>query len=98
MSIDVEKGQLLKPSRISTVDEEARAHPRLEVAGGEIVAIEIEHPLRRAPPGETIGQTMHQAIIEREHKRRVDGVRRLYRCGVRHPDILCSLSGHGWTV
>jgi hypothetical protein len=65
MSVDVEKGQLLAPSRIGTVDEEARAHHRLEVAKGEIVAVEIEQPLRRTTPGKAIGETMHQAVVER---------------------------------
>src|SRR5512144_2566116 len=98
MPVDVEKGQLLEPCRIGTVDEEARAHPRLELAGGEIVAVEIEEPLRRTTPGEAIGETMHQAVVEGEHERCVDGVRRLDRCGVRRPASPCLHSGHGWTV
>jgi hypothetical protein len=98
MSIDVEKGKLLEPSPIGPVDEEARAHPRLEMAGGEVVAVEIEQPLRRTTPGEAIGEAMNQAVVEGEHERRVDRVRRLDRRGVRRPDIPCLHSRHGSTV
>jgi hypothetical protein len=98
MSVDIEKGQLLEPSPISPVDEEACANPRLEMAGGKVVTVEIEQPLRRTTPGEAVGEAMHQAVVEGEHERRVDRVRRLDRCGVRYTDISCLLSGHGWTV
>jgi hypothetical protein len=98
MSIDVEKGKLLEPSLIGTVDKEAGANPRLEMAGREVVAVEIEQPLRGTTPGEAVGETMHQAVVEGEHERRVDGVRRLDRCGVRRPDIPCLHSRHGSAV
>jgi hypothetical protein len=98
MSIDVEKGKLLEPSPIGPVDEEARAHPRLETAGGEVVAVEIEQPLGWTTPGEAIGETMDLAVVEGEHERRVDRVRRLDRGGVGRPDVPCLLSGHGGTV
>jgi len=97
MAIDVQKGQLLEPFPIGPVDEEAGAHAGLEMAGGEVAAVEIEHTLRGATPGEAIGETMHQAVVDGEHEGRVDGVRRLDR-GVRRPHICCLLSGHGWTA
>ena len=98
MSIDVEKGQLLEPSRIGPVDKESGANPRLQMARREVVAVEIEQPLRRTTPDEAVGETMHQAVVEGEHERRVDGVRRLDRRGVRRPDIPCLHSRHGSTV
>ncbi len=98
MSIDVAKGKLLEPSPIGPVDEEARAHPRLETAGGEVVAVEIEQPLGWTTPGEAIGETMDLAVVEGEHERRVDRVRRLDRRSVRRPDIPCLHSRHGSTI
>src|SRR5262245_14608107 len=98
ISINVEKGKLLEPSRISPVDEEAGANPCLQMAGGEVVTVEIEQPLRGTAPSETIGEAMDQAVVEGEHERRVNRVRRLDCCGVRCPDIPWSLSGHGWTI
>lgn len=95
MSIDVEKRQLLEHSRIGTVDKESGANPRLEMARREAVAVEIEQPLRRTTPGEAVGEAMHQAVVEGEHERRVDRVRRLDRRGVRRPDIPCVHSRHG---
>ena len=85
MAIDVEKGQLLESSRIGTVDEEAGANPRLEMARREVVAVEIEQPLRRTTPGEAVGETVHQPVVEGEHEGRVDRMRRLDRRGVRRP-------------
>src|SRR5262245_44626278 len=73
MSINVEKGKLLEPSRISPVDEEARANPCLQV-GREVVTVEIEQPLRGTAPSETIGEAMDQAVVEGEHERRVNRV------------------------
>src|SRR4029078_1436896 len=96
MSFDVEKDQLLEPFRIGTVDKESGANPRLEMARREAVAVEIEQPLSRTPRGEAVGKAMHQAVVEGEHERRVDRVRRLDRCGVRCPDIPCLHSRHGW--
>jgi uncharacterized protein (DUF58 family) len=98
MSIDVEKGKLLEPSRFGPVDKEAGANPRLQMAGREVVTVEIEQPLCGTAPSETIGEAMDQAVVEGEHERRVDRVRRLDRGGVRCSDIPCSLFGHGWTV
>jgi len=83
---------------IGTVDKESGANPRLEMARREAVAVEIEQPLSRTTPGEAVGEAMHQAVVEGEHERRVDRVRRLDRCGVRCPDIPCLHSRHGWTV
>jgi len=84
--------------RIGTVDKESGANPRLEMARREAVAVEIKQPLSRTTPGEAVGEAMHQAVVEGEHERRVDRVRRLDRCGVRCPDIPCLHSRHGWTV
>src|SRR5262245_66302116 len=81
MSINVEKGKLLEPSRISPVDEEAGANPCLQVAGREVVTVEIEQPLRGTAPSETLGEVMDQAVVEGENDRRVNLVRRVDRLG-----------------
>ena len=87
MAVDVEKRQLFEPCRIGAVDKEAGANAGLEMARREIVAIEPENPLRRATPGEAVGQAVDQPVVEGEHERRVDRVRRRDRRCVRCPDI-----------
>lgn len=69
------ESELFERSQIGTVDEEAGAHSRLQVTGGEIMAVEFEHPLRGTAPGEAIGKTVNQAIVKGEHQGRVDRVR-----------------------
>src|SRR5262245_23537260 len=98
MTIDVEKGQLLEPSRVGAVDEKARAHSRLDMARGEIVTVEVEQAHRRTAPSDAVGETMDQAVVDGEHEWRVDGVRRFDRAGLRSPDIPCLLSSHGGSV
>ena len=70
----------------------------LEVALGEIVPVEAEDALSRTAPGEAIGKAMHQPVVERQHERRVDGLRRGYSRFVGRSAPRLFLVRHGETI
>ena len=99
MAVDVEQRELFESFRIGVVDEEAGAHAGLEMAGGEVVTVEPDDPLRRTAPGETVGQTVDEPVVEGEHEGRVDRMRRGDSRGVgRIAPVLRLLIGHGETI
>ena len=95
MAVDVEQHEALKRRRISAVDEETGSDPRLKVTGSEIAPVEVKQPLRRAMPGEAVGEAVHEAIVDCEHHRRVDCMRPADRGRIGRPPIfICVRLGH----
>ena len=72
MAIDVDQGEAVEARRRGPVEEEAGADTGLEMIGREMVAVEIEQKPRRAAPRKTVGEAVHQHVVDREHDGRVD--------------------------